>query len=379
MAIARLLDCRLGDGVITAPNTNQEHYVNWVRFIRHCETNGLCTVIASQYGSGGTGEDFHDQANPAGENAFTYAEWGAGSLTFGILVQWADGSNFGTSPGDPALNDDSQFADGVAVAMAFREDGGSPWNGTTGDTGANTKGTPVWTAGVSTLHVFPRSNNPGPPLGDHDTNKENMLRVGQDFVSNFARCHFVANEDGIFSMFDNGDGGDYRGCCYMGRYTPRTGLGGVLTFPYCVIRDTGALMWSGGSGAVYGGTDGNDSENGGIVGLPADGVMNAAISFPSSGSHNAAYQPNNLISPNEYEGGRFAVFQRETTLGLAGYLPTELLAHFYGTANLNTNAAADRAYIGDNTVNARKWGISWDGGAVPGTNTTRTGRLSFTP
>ena len=181
MAIARQLDVRLGDGVITFPEHNQEHYVAWVNFFRHCETNGLCTVVASQYGSGGTGEDFHDQANPAGENAFTYAEWDAGTLRFGVLVQWADASNFGSSPGNPALLSDTTF-DGVGLQMAFREDGTSPWSGTTNDNGADSKGTPVWTPGTSTVHVFPRSNNPGPPIGDHNTHKENMARAGVDIT-----------------------------------------------------------------------------------------------------------------------------------------------------------------------------------------------------
>lgn len=382
MAIARQLDVRLGDGIIVAPNRNQENYVAWVNFIRHCASNGLCTVVASQYGSGGTGEDFHDQANPAGENAFIYAEWDAGVLRFGVLVQWADSSSFGASPGNPGLLDASSTVDGVGFQMAFREDGTSPWNGTTNDNGADSKGTPVWTPGGSTVHVFPRSNNPGPPAGSHNTNKENCTRGGDDLaVANFSRAHWVANEDGIFYLHDDNDDGVYT-AGYMGRYTPRTGLS-AITFPYVMInqQDTNGF-WPGGSSNLWGDTAGNDNEQGGIVGIPSDGVMQAAISFPSSGAHHAAYQPNNLISPNEFEGGRIAVFQRESvggTLGLAGYLPEELISHFYNTANHNTNAAADRAYIGENTIATRKWGISWDGGAVPGTNNTRTGRLSFTP
>lgn len=376
MAIARLLDVRHGDNVIGVPDLNQEHYVNWVRFLRHCATNGLCTIVASQYGSGGTGEDFHDQANPAGENAFTYAEWDTGVLRFGVLVQWADASAFGASPGDPGLLKGSSANDGVGIQMALREDGTSPWGGTTGDTGANTKSSPVWTPGTSTVHVWPRSNNPGPPVGSHNTNKENMCRVGQDDASGFSRAHWVANENGIFQAYSVAEDGRYTSI-YLGRYTPRSGL--TLNFPYVMVYRDNIIMWPGGSGTVYGGTAGTSSEEGGIIGASTDGVMNAAINFPNAGAHETVYQPNNLISPNEFEVGEFSVFQRETTLGLAGFMPSELLGHVLGASNHNTNAAATRAYLGDTILGNRLWAITWDGGAVPGTNNTRTGRLSFTP
>jgi len=381
MAIARLLDVRHGDGIITSPNLNQEIYVNWVRFLRHCETNGLCTVVASQWNNGGAGEGapFHDQANPLGENAFTYAEFDVGVARFGILVQWADASSFGASPGNPGLLYGSSSLDGVGIAMAFREDGTSPWAGTTGDTGTNTKGATVWTPGGSTVHVFPRSNNPGPPVGSHNTNKENMCRAAPDDVIGFSRAHWVANEDGIFHKLSSADDGRYV-AHYVGRYAPRSGL--TLPYPYCQIYRDNILFWLTGASNPYGGASGNSNENGGIIGASADGVMDLALSYAGGGNFDITYQPNNLISPVEFEGSPISVFQRESvggTLGLAGFLPTELVAAFYNTSNHNTNAAADRAYIGDSTVATVKWGIPWDGGAVPGTNNTRTGRLSFTP
>lgn len=374
MAVARLLDVRHGDGIIFPPRLNQEHAVNWFRFLRHCASNGLCTIVASQWN--GSGENFHDEANPLGENAFIYAEFDVGVKLFGILIQWADSDNFGTAPGNPGLLQGSASNDGVGIQFAIREDGTSPWAGTTGDTGANTKGTPVWTPGGSVVHVFPRSNNPGPPLGSHNTNKENMCLVGQDDTTGFNRAHWVANEDGIFQAFSLQDDGAYVGM-YVGRYGVRTGL--TLSNPYCMIWRNSSSFWADGPGTQYGGTTGNSSNNGGIIANDADGVMDASIGLVVSGQQDAVFSPNNLISPPEFEGGDISVFQRETTPGLAGFMPVELVAHFYGTSNQQTNAVADRAYIGNNTITTEKWGISWDGGAIPGTNNTRLGRLSYTP
>lgn len=380
MSIARLLDVRNGDGIIGAPNLNQEHYIQWVRFIRHCETNGLCTVVASHYGTSGTGEDFHDGANPADDNAFIYAEWDAGVKRFGVLVQWADEESWGAS-GGPATMDASTVTDGVGVQMAFREDGSSPWAGTTNDDGSDTKGTvpntgPVWTPGSSIVHVFPRSNNPGPPVGSHNTDKQNHTRVGLDDVTGFARMHFVANEDGIFQLFSNLDDGNYTGI-YVGRYIVRSGL--TLTNPYIMVTAEASVFWALSSSNPYGGTAGNNTQNGGIVANTADGVRDAALSINNAGAHESVYQPNNLVSPAEFELAPITVFQRETTPGLAGFLPTELVSCVQGASSHNTNAAADLAYIGDSDASDRKWAISWDGGAVPGTNNTRTGRLSFDP
>jgi hypothetical protein len=372
MSIARLLDVRHGDGVIVAPNLNQEHYVNWVRFLRHCNANGLCSIVASNYGSGGTGEDFHDGANPAGENAWIYAEFLGGAQRFGILVQWADASSFGSAPGNPGRIAGST-SDGVAVAMALVDDGSSPWAGTTNDNGADTKGDPVWTPGTSTVFVFPRSNAPG---GAHNTSRENMCRVGLDDTSGYSRAHWAANENGIVQLFSVDDGGSYV-AMYAGRYTPRSGLT-ALTRPYCMVYNQSSSFWEIGDSTVYGSTAGNTVREGGIVGRVADDVMSAAIDVVQAGQHVALYQPNQLITPQEFEGGAIAVYQREALTSLAGFLPTGLLFAVFNATNHQTDAAATKAYLGITTQAAYKWAVSWDGSSPPGTVNDRLGRLSFT-
>ncbi len=377
MSVGRLLDCRHGDNIINTPQLNQEQITNWFRFMRHLDANGIATVVATQTNNGGTGEDFHDQTNPLGENSFIYTEFDQGVARFGILVQFADAGSFGASPGNPALLQDSASLDGIGIQMAWREDGTSPWGGTTNDDGLDTKGTPVWTAGGSTVHVFPRSNNPGPPLGDHNTNKENMMRVGADDATGFSRHHWVANENGLFTLSSVSDNSEYT-ASYLGRYTPRTGLA-ALTQPYCAIsHNAGSLMWDSGSGVLWGSTTGGTSFEGGIVGRLSEGVARMSINFSPTAQDDVAYQPNQLIVPNEFEGSRLTVFQREVVSSLCGYVDPELFFILYNSTANQTNAAASRAYLGTATQAARKWAINWDGGAPPTSNNTRLGRLSYT-
>ena len=376
MAVARQLDCRHGDGGIGAPDLNQEHYVNWVRFIRHCEVNGLCTVIASQDNNGGAGQaaPYHDQANPLGENSFLVSRWDQGSgPTWYHLVQWADSANFGNAPGNPGRIS-AATTDGVGVAVAWLESDASPWNGTTNDDGGDTKGATVWDPGASTLHVLPLSNNAGHTFA---TNKENTARVGADDSASFARAHWVANENAIFQCFSVLDGGLYAGT-YHGRYIVRTGLT-LPTENVCMIQSTSASYWAEGTGNVYGTTLGNGAREGGIVGIVGDGVQPCSIGSSQAGGQNATNQPNNMASPPEFEAGQVSVFQAGATFGMPGFMDLELIGQVFNTANHNTNAAASKAFMATNTIAARKYVVDWDGGAVPGTNNTRLGRQSFTP
>ena len=373
MATARLLDCRHGDGALASAALHQEYYVNWVRFLRHCESNGLCSIVANNYGLSGTGEEYHDEGSPAGENAWTYAEFDAGVKRFGILVQYAVTSLFGASPGNPGLINGASNADGVAIAGALRADGGSPWNGSTNANGADTKGATVWTAGGSTLYPLIRSNEAG---GTHATNKENMIRCGQD-LSLFARSHFVATENGIFHLFSSSDNGTYSGS-YIGRYDVRSGAD-LVTEPYALITTgTTTGFWALGSGTVYGDTAGTNGRNGGLIGRTSDGCRNFSVNVGPSGQEDTTYQPNNLVTGTEYDAARIMLFQNETVTGFAGTLPESVVFEVYNTPNHEINAAGTLAYMAESTQAARKFGISWDTGAAPGNNSTREGRTSFT-
>ena len=69
-------DCQLGNGAITAPAQNQELFKTLYDFFAVDMVGaGNCTLYALQYGLSATGTDYHDQANPFGENAFAVFEF----------------------------------------------------------------------------------------------------------------------------------------------------------------------------------------------------------------------------------------------------------------------------------------------------------------
>jgi hypothetical protein len=389
MGIAKKLDCQPGDGIINAPDTNQECAVNVFSFFRLCAANGLCTIIASFDGNTGSGENYHDEANPLGENAWICAAWDAGTgQTFYVFFQWCDSEAPGTGGGAPWYLDASisSSTDGLGFSMAVTESGVSPWNGTTNDDGADTKGTPVWVDNGSTVHTFPRSNSTG---GSFNTNKQNSAKWMDQSSTVRSRMHMCANENTLYFLSDVGDDGLYTTYVAMGRYTPASNTAAVLTCPYFMIaEDNGSGYWDLGSGQVYGGTVGNATQNGGVLALPVNSVMDCTLSSPSSGQISTLYQPNNMMDPNEYEPSPLSILAHESgktagpsgtgDFGFLGFMDIEILAAIYNSQNHQTNAAGTLAYIGSTTTAARKACFPWDAGALPGVEILRGGRESYT-
>ncbi len=65
---------------------------------------------------------------------------------------------------------------------------------------------------------------------------------------------------------------------------------------------------------------------------------------------------------------------RGASPGWVGNINPSLISRVYNVANLQTNAAATKAYMGDTTVASAKFAVPWDGGAAPGSGLTRAGR-----
>lgn len=363
--VTGLVDARVGDGgTQPANNNNQELFTVVYNFL-----NSKYTRIACNFGTAGTGFDFFDGANPSGENAFAVFRANSAANPFNILIQWADSSPFGSSPGNPGLLQASSSSDGVGVMVAFREDGTNPWAGGTANAGADAKGATVWTPGSSTLHVLGRSNTTG---GSHATNKENMFTLG-DLPSpgQFGRMHCVGDDDGFAILTDISDDGTYQ-ALYAGAYTPRSGL--TITHPLCiVINPQLSTFWVTGSAQTYGSTTGYTNYEGGILGRDkTDGVRGLSV-VTNIGSFEAAFQPNGQVPTPALDASEIGIIQRETHQGLAGFIPSAIMAAVYGVANLEVNAAGNRAYISMNTVAFNKWSIPWGGGSPPGTSTSRNG------
>lgn len=200
------IDCRSNSG--GGNERNQEVFKNIFDFFERLVTVGYCTRIALQYGSGGTGTDYHDEANPFGENAFAVFRFNgvtsgnAASQRDGstypdidmyILIQWADVATWGGAPGDdwyPGLVKASSSLDGVGIAFTWRTDGASPWGGSTNNDGTDAKSDPVWVGGTA-LRCFPVSNH-----WDHATSKQNTHHL-MDTSANDVVVNAVANADGI--------------------------------------------------------------------------------------------------------------------------------------------------------------------------------------
>ena len=152
-------------------------------FFKQLEVAGHVVEVARNNGSGGTGTDFWDGANPFGPHAWYVFRYPPSSLrTFSVYVlfQYTNTNNFGNiSPGSPAkingvLGSASNIHLAFSVAIAYDSMGNSvnPWGGTTGSLGSDTKGSPVWVKPVGgSLYVLPRSNSLG---GSFSTLREDM-------------------------------------------------------------------------------------------------------------------------------------------------------------------------------------------------------------
>lgn len=389
--ICRQLDMLFGDGVLDGADNNRNHYRSLEAFIRYCAANGLCTIIASNNGSGassGQGNiDYHDGANPVGENAWICAAWDAGAgQPFYILIQWADASTFGASPGNPGLLRSGSGTDGVGIAMAVRDGGGNPWNGTSNDDGADTKGTPVWTG--ADVRVFPRSNATG---GNDATNKENMAEfVDIDGTDAFCRSHFAADENCLYLVADDDDNNTFTQFL-CGHYTPYSGLSAVCTTPYFMCADdtTTGFFASG----PYGDIAGTDGQQGGICAIPANDVITVSVASPNWGNQASAdnrshLQPNNARVGSVNEPATFLLIANESPdFGGAGFATSPFIGYSNGTPqshvmldeNGNARANIGQEIQGEGSGSGRKHTFPWDSGAAPGVGRTREGRQSFTP
>lgn len=392
MGVARQIDMLWGDGVVDIANL--ACLESLVTFLDYCETNGLCTRVASNYGDSGTGFG----TGQAGDNAWAYFEFDQGVHLFGVLVQATDGGNFGSAPGDPGSMDG---ASGLGIAMAVRADGLSPWGGTTDDDGADDKGDPVWVGGDDPPYVFPMANNAAPASTtladyDHATSREFCAQAGSLSGTNaYHRGHFWANEDGLFIQLDSQNNGAYTQQTALGRYTPMSHMVATCTLPYFMIRSnsgsTGVFELGPASNPPpfreYGSRDGNGAYEGGILVRPADGVIRNQVFIASLGTHNATFQPNTLYPTDRYEVVPFCLLAWEEypihRFGLVGYCPIELYGYGDEMVVNEINAAATIAAFGATATSAAKMVVSWDGGAAPSPagNTTGgpLGRQSFTP
>jgi hypothetical protein len=368
---ARILAARIND------DANRDAFAIVAAFLDHLATapgGSYTTRIASYWGSGGTGFDRTGGSNPSGENAFgvwrlntSAARTGGGSAlgAMYIFVAWADVS----APSGWLIN--SGTADGVGIVVAFLEDGNSPWNGTTNDNGADTKGTPLWVPGGSTLHVLERSCNAG---GDDATNRENTRPAIQDkgsAVTTDHHVHCIADADNIaiIAAKTSATYGSQFAVWGMGLYTMLDIVDSPTAYAALSFMDNGfPLALDTDMGQIAG----SSVTNGGGFVTPAsgDGVHKFGYSF--------TYTGDTAANPNVWSAGG-AVFdesaiQIHLDTGRVGYLDT-FFRHGYGMDNESFDSTNQRVAVGSVIVAEDKLTLPWPTtiGEAPGATRTEDG------
>jgi hypothetical protein len=349
-------------------NGNQERFVALKRFLDLHVTAGNATLHASNYGNGASGFNYHDEANPAGQNAFAVYKFLASASTnrttdFYLLIQWADTDAFGASPGNPGLLDNST-TDGIGIQMAYREANGDPWNGTTNANGADTKGATVWTgADMHLIHYDP---------ADAGANQENCLRPIQDMITSPRRFHMVGDADTIVILDDFSDNGSIDYYTVFGVYKPFSGV--VANSPY--------FLFCSENNTLAGTYDDGVTKRGQIIGVDeSDGPKDFTyLGGPARAKDN---QPSVHGAQTAYADFPIYLSQKTGTVnsGLIGSLHTEIVSWISGLVSYpDTNAALDRAYLftGDTNTstnpNSDAFSIAWGSGSPPNTGVARGGR-----
>ena len=343
-------------------NNNIAAFVNIYNYFQAQVAAGQAALVASNYGLGASGFDFHTGTNPVGENAFAVFQMLASASTnrtqdYYVMIQWADASLFGSAPGNPGTID-SGTADGVAVVVAYKEDGTSPWNGTTNADGADTKGTPVWSG--TGLHVLDAQNE----TGAQSANKENLLRF-IDISNTPSRLHIVGDGDMTFLYVDSTDDADSEVVMWFGAYEPLEGL--TIAAPFIFARFIGSQVpsWTG----VFDTTGNYDGQMTGYD--VADGIQDFSLSEGVAGIHFAQGQPSNHGGTVRWLDFPIYITQRtgSSNGGTIGQVPAQLVSHVFGAPANTANAALDRAVLGASSVTQTiRYSVAWGGSNPPGTN-----------
>jgi len=341
---------------------NRNTFVVLYNFMQRHVTVGNATLHASNFGSGGTGFGYLGSANPAGENAWAVFKFLASASSvrttdFYVLIQWADTSAIGTAPGDPGSFENSSL-DGVGIMMAYREDNGDPWNGTTNANGADTKGTPVW-AGAG-LHVMSKYNE----TGARSTNKEDLTHLWDVGSADPNIVHMVGDADAMFLAYYSYTGDFIDRAHYLGAYTPRDGL--VIPNPYVMTGNFTSLLQTNV-------TSGNSS---GIMGITES--RNAVAMVLHRQNLDTFYQPADVGNGYEYVeapimlsryGGDDAV-----EFGWLGHLNTDIVQLAFNQPLNSATPTFNRAYLGNNAnAGEYRFSVKWGSGAPPSSGRSREG------
>ncbi len=385
MAVHGRIECRINSG--TAATT--DYFVTLHNFLLSLPGD---TRISCNFGSGGTGIDYRDAPTTIGTNAFAVFRFGNATTPFNVLIQCINTTGSGTtiaSPGNYAYATTNNYGTsvfGVMIVVAQRADGTNAWGGGTANVGADTKSTPVWTAGSSTLNVWPRINSSG---GTFATNREALMMLStvnagateyyNDIFTRGIRVNFIADDDNLLIVWDMGSDGSYQ-FWYFGKYTPRAALN--IQTPYVCIhmgtpRDPIVSNFTYGSTTQVTNGDFTTAGDGGVAHpTAASGIKNVLIDGTASLFNSSIYNPNRAAGLL----GRFDLPPAYVAVNEAPFFGMLGSINFFRTAyNLpSLYMSPDRklAIFGNGSVQSGKIVVPWDGLTVPGSGINRAG-ISF--
>jgi hypothetical protein len=370
------------------------------QFFDHLCTAGggnIMTRLASNY-AGGTGFDYPGGSNPIGYvralglwkmNTSTLRPGGGSALGEVYILLTGHDENVGTwnivgTGGDTSCDGE------VMISMAFREDGGNPslvegsGGGAPNDDGLDVlpSSGPIWDAGASTVHVFPRTNNPG---GSYDTNKNLLAALpgnGDYAVMNILDGYFqgFADDDNwIFFLtsdiaMQDGEPKNYQVVGFgLGDLQPNAeGEGSDPYNCYMFMRYHTAFP----RGSLFGDSSGSDQDQGGVKG-PNTQVIGVYFDKFAAGLTEAS-------SPNPWSAGavvydEFAVQLYDNSTAWLGYAHepggTDFWRFIYGVPNEALDATNERAAFGPNSTLSEKITVPWPSsiGEAPGATRTEAG------
>jgi hypothetical protein len=348
----------------------------FVSIVRFFDAHPQMVRIASQAGAGFVGTaslalpGYSGDADRSGDNAFGVWRWTqVGGAVVYILVQWAYNSSLGTSPGNPAVGQESY---GVAWQFALRIDGLSPWNGGTANAGADAKnGTNVWVPGPSTLLVWPRANGPG---GAGATVRQYLSIVSAFPSSAGTRFHILSDNDALWAAIDvNGTGG-YDNLHYFGPFMARSGV--TLTANAAFAQFSLSSMETADipGTTLLGTTTGISSKEGGASVIAADGVRSYKLAS-LAGLNDPLQSPNGYVSAWDIHDLflRMEDATSPTRFGTFGKIDPLMLSMVPRFTTHDTNVGKTKACLGSTALATYKFLFPWDGVTTPGTGVSLTG------
>ena len=397
------------DCLITCPTNQsgavQEMFTNVFQHFQNLASSSYALLISLYTGSNATGTpagaggtNYHNQNNPFGENAWFCFKMPSGSAPdtsvsvraydYYVLMSWCNGNNPSTGKGSPMQFNGANNT-GIGYAIAWRDDGQSPWNGTTFSTqsnvalgyGQDTLGAAIWTAGSSTLHVLPRANGSN---GGSFNKLQNDLALAWDNpsfgTSQTTRQHIIGDRDSFFMIFDYLDNSAYDNFVAFGVYdtipTLTTGVNGMVPMPMYAASCHSSPVLS--LGSTWGDTAGTSAQQGGIV------AQTSKMTATSRGWRNDRFATTIMVAgtPNEpnpqFPSASFDFFKipvimyESTDFGFMGYINS-----FNETFNCNVNSAnsgSTLAVFGQApSSNTPQWVVPFGGGNPPGTLNIRSG------